>query len=126
MAAPDVELALTGWIRTRFGVATCTELPSNLGSVLPIVQVEHIGGLGSRFSASPRVDVDVYAATYEATRDLAQSIHGALVMLRGTVGELVIRDVRVDTLPSRRPYDNPAFRRVGVSYTVSVRPNLFA
>lgn len=119
---PDVELALTTWVRDTCDTRAVTDLPADLADVLPVVQVVAVGGSGDRFSGRPRVDIDVYAATYEDARDLAAEVHDALVLLRGTLGTLVVRDVRVDTLPSRRPYDNPALRHVGASYSISVRP----
>lgn len=125
--ALDIELTLTEWIRGAFSARTCTELPANLADVLPVVQVEEIGGTSGRFNGTPRVDVDVYAADYESARDLAQGIHDALLFLNGTVGtDAVIRGVRVDSRPSRRPYDNAGLRRVGASYTISARPVTFA
>lgn len=123
---PDVELALTTWARGMTDATVCTELPADLAGALPLVQIERIGGVGDRFSADARVDVDVYAPTYEAAVDLAASVHDALVYLHGVVGAIVVRDVRVDSLPSRRPYGNPAAHRVGASYTVSARPNVYA
>lgn len=122
---PDVELALTTWARDAFQATVCTELPADLEGSLPLVQVEAIGGFGERFTASPRIDVDVYAADYSAAKDLSTAVHRALVMLHGTVGQVVIRGIRPDTLPARRPYDNSSLRRVGASYTVTARPASF-
>lgn len=122
---PDVELALTTWARATFDATVCTELPSNLETVLPLIQVEQIAGSGTRFSVDPLIDVDVYAANYAAARDLARAVYRALVLLRGIVDDVVVRDVRVSSLPSRRPYDNSALRRVGATYSVSARPNLY-
>lgn len=123
---PDVELALTTWARDLTDATVCTELPADLAGALPLVQFERIGGVGDRFSADARVDVDVYAATYAAAVDLAALVHDALALLRGTVGAIVVRGVRLDSIPARRPYGNPNVRRVGGSYTVSARPDLYA
>lgn len=123
---PDVELALTAWARTTLGVTSSTDLPANLTDVMPLVQVATLGGAGGRFDASPRVEVDAYAATREEAHDLAARVHDAIVMLRGTVGALVVRSVRVDSLPTRRPYDNTALCRFGASYTVNVHPTTYA
>lgn len=123
---PDVELALVPWAQSTLSVTACTRLPANLTEVLPVIRINVVGGTGDRFSADPRVDVDVYAATYEEARDLAAAVHDSLVLLRGAVGDLVIRGVRVDGLPAERPYDNTTLSRVGASYTVSARPNVYA
>lgn len=119
---PDIELVLTEWARTAFDVTACTALPADLTGALPVVQVTAMGGLGGRFSSSPRVDVDVYASDYEAARDLVTQVHEALMMLHGIVGNAVIREVLSSSLPSRRPYDNSGLQRIGATYIVNARP----
>lgn len=123
---PDIELTLTTWARMTFDVTTCTALPADLIGSLPVIQITAIGGLGERFSSSPRIDVDVYAGSYEEAKDLSAQVHEALMFLHGSVGDAVIRNVLVSALPSRRPYDNSGLQRVGATYLVSGRPNLFA
>jgi hypothetical protein len=125
--AVDLEAELTTWVRNTFDVNSCTELPPDLTSVLPVVQVEIIGGFGGPFGDSPRVEIDVYAGSYEAAKDLAYVVHEALTILHGTVGQAVITAVRCDSVPARRPYDTTSgLRRVGASYTVSAHPNSYA
>lgn len=120
--AADVEVVLTTWLRATFpGMRTCTELPADLAGVLPVVQVVTVGGAGSRFTDSPRVAIDVYAATYGAARSLALEIKDQLRFLRGPADPgAVVQSVRVDSEPANRPYENPAVRRMGSSYTVTL------
>ncbi len=119
----DVEKVLTRWLRTAFDVRTCTELPAAFETVLPLVQVVTVGGSGARFRGSPRVDLDVYADTYDAARTLALQITDALKSLRGPLEPgAIVTDTRVDSLPSARPYANPAVRRIGSTVTVSLHP----
>ncbi|MFD0276173.1 hypothetical protein ACFVHB_20030 [Kitasatospora sp. NPDC127111] len=124
MADPvDVEAVLTRWLRARFDVRSCTELPANLEDVLPVVQVATVGGLAARFSARPRVDVDVYAADYVAARTLALRIRDALITWRGPAEPgAVVSETSIDAEPKRRPYENPALRRIGLTVTIALHP----
>jgi hypothetical protein len=123
---PDVEAALIPWLTDRVGVSGCTKLPANLADVLPLVRVNVVGGTADRFSTDARVDIDAFAATYSDARDLAAAIHDAMAFLHGTTGDIVVRSVRVDSVPAERPYDNTTLSRVGGSYTVSARTNSYA
>ncbi|OKI19312.1 hypothetical protein [Streptomyces sp. CB03911] len=121
--SPDVLRVLALWLAARFDVRTCTELPASFETSLPIVQLASVGGSGARFSGSPRVDIDVYAATTDEARTLALQITDALKLLRGPLEPgAIVTDVRVDSLPSGRPYANPAVRRIGSTVTVSLHP----
>lgn len=118
---PDVEVVLTAWLAARLSVRTCTETPADLDAILPVVQIERIGGGTERFSDHPRVSVDVYAPSADASMALARQVQEALMSLRGDAAGAVVRDVRCDSGPSRRPYVNPAVDRRGATYTVSLR-----
>ncbi|GGX26956.1 hypothetical protein [Streptomyces chryseus] len=121
MVAPDVETVLVPWLESTLSVHVCTETPADLETILPVVQVERVGGATPRFSDTPRVDVDVYAGDADAAMTLARAAQNALLALRGLVGDAVIRDVRCDSGPSRRPYVNPAIAKRGATYTLSLR-----
>lgn len=120
----DVELALTGWIHTRYGVRAVTDLPGNLGGLLPIVQVARYAGSDSGVSMDrPSVDIDVYAADRGAAHDLAERLRaGFLWELPGlSVGGLVFARTQTISGPAWRPYDNTTLRRCGAAYQFDTR-----
>jgi hypothetical protein len=118
----DVETALTAWAALTFDAGASSERPPELETRLPWVTVERIGGTDERFSAHPRIAVDVFAASPDEAADLAQDVHEALMFLTGPVHGLVIRGISNTSGPSRRPESNPAVHRRGATYTVSLRP----
>ncbi|MCQ6554794.1 hypothetical protein NPS70_16535 [Streptomyces sp. C10-9-1] len=118
---PDIESVLAPWAETTFDVFGCAATPADLEDRLPVVRVERIGGFDDRFRGHPRVAVDVFAATTDEARTLANAVRDALLFLRGPVNGAVISDVRCDSGPSAQPWTNPAVHRRGATYTVSAR-----
>ncbi|GAA3018357.1 hypothetical protein Sfulv_55220 [Streptomyces fulvorobeus] len=117
----DIEAVLAPWAEATFGAFGCSETPADLEQHLPVIRVERIGGADDRFSLHPRVAVDVFAATADEARTLANSVRDALIFLRGPVGDAVIRSVDCGAGPSRQPWANEAIHRRGATYTVSLR-----
>jgi hypothetical protein len=118
---PDIEAVLNPWAETTTGVKAGAETPPELEKKLPRIRIQRDGGAEERFSASPRVFVDVFAATADEARTLANELCEALKFLRGPVHGAVIRSVRCDSGPSRQPWINEAIHRRGATYTVSFR-----
>ncbi|MFD8595372.1 hypothetical protein ACFV1L_10260 [Kitasatospora sp. NPDC059646] len=118
----DVEALLAGWVTDVIGARPCTMLPADLAGALPIVQVAAIGGPAERFARRPRVDLDCYATTYEAARELGLRVEDAALRLRGRRGDAVVQWARVDSGPASRPYENPGVHRVGLTISLRVRP----
>jgi hypothetical protein len=118
---PDVEAVLAPWAESTFGVFSAAETPADLEKRLPVIRVERGGGDDDRFSGHPRVFVDVFAATADEARTLANTVRDALLFLRGPVNGAVIRSVRCDSGPSRQPWVSEAVHRRGATYTVSLR-----
>jgi hypothetical protein len=118
---PDIEAVLNPWAEELTGAFSAAETPDDLEEQLPVIRIERIGGADDRFSQSPRVAVDVFAATADEARTLANSLRDALVFLSGPVHGAVIRGVRCDAGPTRLPWANPAVHRRGATYTVSLR-----
>ncbi|MDH6625726.1 alkanesulfonate monooxygenase SsuD/methylene tetrahydromethanopterin reductase-like flavin-dependent oxidoreductase (luciferase family) [Streptomyces sp. LBL] len=118
---PDIEAVLPHWAESTFGVFSASETPGDLEELLPVIRIERGGGDDERFSVHPRVYVDVFAATADEARTLANSLRDALLALRGPVNGAVIRHVRCDSGPSRQPWANEAVHRRGATYTVSLR-----
>lgn len=127
ITSADSELLLIGWIRgMSLGsvVRVVTDLPADLASVLPVVQVTRIGGRGAHppILDRPRLDVDVFAATRQAASDICRKIEGKLHTLRGQAASgTVITDVFVEQGSSWRPYGNPDVRRFGLFVELTIR-----
>jgi hypothetical protein len=117
----DIEAVLAPWVEVTFGVFSASATPADLEERLPVVRVERVGGSDGRFRGHPRVAIDVFAATADEARTLANAIRDALLFLRGPVNGAVISDTRCDSGPSRQPWANPAVHRRGATYSVSLR-----
>ncbi|MFF1417635.1 hypothetical protein [Streptomyces sp. NPDC058280] len=117
----DIESVLAPWCESKFGVFSAAATPDDLERQIPMIRVERIGGGDDRFSAHPRVAVDVFAATVDEARELASRVRDSLVFLSGPVPGAVIRSVRCDSGPSRQPWENESVHRRGATYTVSLR-----
>lgn len=118
---PDIEAVLNPWAEELTGVFAGAETPADLETRLPVIRIQRGGGGDDRFNGSPRVYVDVFAATADEARTLANSLRDALLFLRGPVRGAVIRGVRCDSGPSRQPWASEAVHRRGATYTVSLR-----
>ncbi|KDQ65761.1 hypothetical protein [Streptomyces sp. NTK 937] len=117
----DVEAVLAPWLEGRFGVFCAAETPADLEDALPMIRVERVAGADGRFGQTPAVAVDVFAATADEARSLANEVREALVFLTGPVPGAVIRSVRCMSGPTRQPWANEAVHRRGATYTVSLR-----
>lgn len=125
MAWPDIEIELVARLKARTGVRWVTELPGNLTEILPVGQVQSIGGSddGVRL-ARALVSIDVYAATRKAASELAEQVRQELVVrLRGVrTDNAVFGRVSTIAAPAWRPYENPALRRSGATYELFYHP----
>ncbi|MFI2213034.1 hypothetical protein [Streptomyces sp. NPDC020141] len=116
-----MEAVLLPWVRVGFGVDAGHSTPPDLEKRLPFVRVERLGGADGRFTAHPRIAVDVFGRTADEASHLSDAIRDSLVLLHGPVGGAVIRGVRCISGPSRQPWANPSVYRRGASYSVSLR-----
>jgi len=121
-----VEALLIGWTADQLGVRCLTDLPADLASAAPIVQIVRIGGPSddsfSNFQAAT-VSVDCFAADRLAATTLAQQLDDAWrkVLPGAAVSGAVVGKVRTLTGASWRPWDDTAVRRVGATYQVWVK-----
>jgi hypothetical protein len=121
----DVEAELVAWLHTKLTVRVLTDLPADLGSVLPVVQVQRVGGSDDGFRLDRAlVDIDAYAATRQgASALMAQARSALLTELRGVTTDVaVFAAVRTIAAPAWRPYENPALRRFGATFEVFCHP----
>lgn len=115
MSTEHIEPLLFAWLEsTRPGLRHCSETPSNLADVLPVVRVNANGGSGDRFQFDKwHVDFDAFAATRDAARTLAQSLHDSVLQeLPGAaLGSAMVLAVREFAAPSWAPTDDTSLRR---------------
>lgn len=114
--------ALNGDTPNRVGSA----VPSNLKDVLPFVRLGRVGGPQTKLEDRPVVDVEVFAGTLGAARNLDAGITTYLHSGRrqadlGSNVLVVIDAVRTETTGQEIPWDDPEIRRVASTHTLTVR-----
>lgn len=122
----DVEAELVVWCKAELdGVRVVTDLPANLVDVLPVVQLQRIGGDDDTIRLDRAfVDVNVYAPTRPAASQLMARTRSLLLTgLRGvTISAAVFTSARTLTGPAWRDYENPALRRFGSTFEIFCHP----
>lgn len=127
MTFAGVERLLHDFLTADLGVRVCTELPADLPDVLPLVQVQRIGGPthdGDPYFSMPTVSIDCFEADRASATDLAHQVDLSLRRrLRGaTVPGAVVTRVSTITGPSWRPWDDTTdVRRFGASYQLWIK-----
>jgi len=122
---PDVEVELVAHLASRTGARMVTELPATLDKILPVGQIQRVGGVDDGFRLDRAlVDVDVYAATRRDASALARQIQYELVVeLRGRqTANAVFGRISTVSAPSWRPYENALLRRCGATYAMHFHP----
>ncbi|MFI1678840.1 hypothetical protein [Streptomyces sp. NPDC020607] len=120
----DVENAVTLWLRPRhIGVRVVQELPADLETKLPLVQVQVTPGGGEDgTTAVTLLDVESFGASRTAMWELARAVHTSMLALAGhRSGGLVIDSVASDARPAPLDYGNPALRRAVATYRLTSR-----
>ena len=117
----DVEAALVPWLNAHTSTRCLTELPADLASVLPVIQVGRIGGADGVVSIDEAtVDVTCFGASRITARALAYRVQSILrTALPGAVdtGGVVLR-VQTVSGPTYLPFDDPNLRRFGATYQI--------
>jgi len=121
----NVELLLTGWLRERLEpVRVVTNTPADLERVLPVVQVERVGGPTQRHVDGPLVYIYTYGTSRLLTLELAHGVQA--LMLHHLPGVTAsggrVQNVECPVGPQWLPYDNPAVQRTQATYALAVRP----
>jgi hypothetical protein len=131
------ESVLRTWLAGHFaGVRVVTELPAALETVLPLIEVERIGGVSDAPAPldRPRMDIWCYAtgtaagvvpaiSARHAARDLAEQVRSALLYdLPGkSAAGGFVATVTEQQAPVWRPFDNTDVRRFQATYTLAIR-----
>ncbi|MEU4967776.1 hypothetical protein [Streptomyces smyrnaeus] len=126
VAFPDVEAALTGYLRQRLdtGVFVGTEWPENLAEHLPVVAVSRGGGgTYTRFVLdAPTLDIDVLAADKATAHDLVQQVRGLIFAAEGqALGDVLVARVE-DTSLIWLPDPTTGLPRYVLVMSLRVRP----
>ncbi|MET9150077.1 hypothetical protein ABZX82_02160 [Streptomyces griseoflavus] len=122
---PDIEVELIARLNAALKVRHVTDLPAKLLEVLPVNQVQRIGGEddGIRLDRA-LVTVDSYAADRAGASLLARRTRHELVeRLPGVqTSRAVFGRVATISAPAWRPYENTALRRMGATYEIYFHP----
>lgn len=120
---PDVQRVLVDDLETLAGVGhTAIETPVDLAGSLPFVRVLRIGGPSDHLNDHASIDIDVFAATYDACEQLAEQIRQHLV---GPPPPVAALDwVGCDAGPREMPWGDGTIRRFNATYTVVSRRRL--
>ena len=121
-----VDPLLIGWASTHFGVRFALNTPDDLADVVPLVQLQTIGGPSNDdFSGviAATVSVDCFGADFNAASTLAWRVDdGFRTALPGaSINGVTVGRVRTLTIPGRRPWDDVAVRRYGATYQIWLR-----
>lgn len=132
----DAETFVRDWLAVQFptpAYRVVTELPANLGDVLPVIEVSRFGGSDDVIVMdAANFDIDVYATASNAVggasaRDAARLLSGQVraalrLHLPGySAGGAGVQSVSTISAPHWVPYDNTsALRRYNAAYRITI------
>lgn len=124
---PAVLTVLVGWLTEQLGeIRVCTELPQNLETQVPLVQLVSISDAlsgSAQTQGTATVDVNAFGADDDAAEALALQVEALLLDTRGvTTGGAVIRNIRSRRRPARTPYENTQVRLYAAMYEIRIHP----
>ena len=119
---PDVEVALVKYLAAALGVRVAVSTPADLDRLPGFIRVTRGPGSDDGVTDAPAVDVEAFAPTRGAARDLAERARAAMHELTGhCAGGLLFDSVRTATAPSWVDWGNPAIHRYVAVYAVRFR-----
>lgn len=118
-AFSDVEAVL----RELYGdlARVVTRTGTDLQQNLPTIRVRRLGGGGTRFTDTPRVDVQVFAATVVEAKGIAETCRQRLVSGPSRTSVGIVDRVEVEVGPREVPYADQDLRLVAATYRISLR-----
>lgn len=119
----DVEALLVAYLTPLSGIqGVSVDLPQNVLTVLPFVQVNRVGGGDNYVTDSALVDIDCFAATRATASMIARTVHGAMMRLKHTaVNGVLVDSVETVTGPQWINYDDENLQRYVSTYIVESR-----
>lgn len=119
---PDVEVALVKHLAAALGVRVAVSTPPELDQLPGFIRVTRGPGSDDGVTDAPLVDVEAFAPTRGAARELAERARAAMHELQGHRAGAVLFDVvRTATAPSWVDWGNPRIHRFVAVYTVHFR-----
>lgn len=119
----DIEPLLVAYAATIPGISGASvELPNDVQSHLPFVQVTRLGGPSNYITERAFVDFDVFGASRAAASDAARALQNALMHLRHTApGGVLIDDVTITSGPIWVNYQDENVQRYVLSIEIDSR-----
>lgn len=101
---------------------TSVELPANILTRLPFIQINRVGGSDDYITDSATVDVDVFHSTRAEASALARVVHAAMMRLRHTaVNGVLVDSVETVTGPQWINYEDENLQRYVATYQIDSR-----
>ena len=120
---PDVEKALIAHLAAALGVRASVSTPADLDQLPGFVRITRGPGTDDGLTDAPAVDVEAFAPTRAAARDLAERARAAMHALAGRrAGAVLFDSVRTSVAPSWVDWGNPKVHRYVAVYAVEFRP----
>lgn len=122
----SAESLVRDWLATQFtDCRVVTELPANLASVVPLIQVVRFGGADEFITIdTANIDIDVFASSRTEARLISEEVRTAVrLYLPGYIGYGAggaVQSVTTISAPRWVPYDNTSLRRFTAAYRITI------
>lgn len=119
----DVEALLVVYLAGVPGVTgTSVDLPANVLTRLPFIQINRVGGSDDYITDSATVDVDTFHSTRAEASALARVVHAYMMRLRHTaVNGVLVDSVETVTGPQWISYEDENLQRYVATYQIDSR-----
>lgn len=119
----DVEALLVAYLAPVPGITgVSVDLPQNVLTRLPFVQVNRVGGGDNYITDLATVDVETFHSSRANASTVARTVHAAMMQLRHTVVNGVLVDsVETITGPLWIDYEDENLQRYVATYLVETR-----
>lgn len=119
----DVEALLVTYLASVPDVTgVAVDLPANVLTRLPFIQVNRVGGSDDYITDSATVDIDVFHSTRGAASALARIVHATMMRLRHTaVNGVLVDSVETVTGPQWIDYQDENLQRYVATYQIDSR-----
>jgi hypothetical protein len=116
----DVEALLVAYLAPLGN--TGVELPNDVQSQVPFVQVTRIGGQDDYITDVANVDLDCFGTTRKQARDLSRAVQALMLQLRHTrVNGVLVDQVETILGPTWVDFQDEHLKRYVLTYAVSSR-----